>query len=174
MKILLMRHGEKFEDRLSEDGIIRSKYLAEYFMHYRPMDVPMPTHVIAMKPKKETSSRRCIDTVELFAKELNLPMYVAFTRGEIEPLVKFIETLPHDSVPLVCWEHHKLVDIARMFDVPVLNWNSTPITLDIDTKVFNILWMITQWTFESYNTFDVINGTIVHYFHPLRQKIQLF
>ena len=170
MEILLIRHGEKYKSVLSEDGIARSKNMTEYFRHHRPGDVSMPTHVIAMKPRKKTSSTRCVDTVATFAKENNLPLYVIFTREEIKPLVKFIKTLPKHSVPLICWEHHWLVNIARELDVPVLNWNITPMTLNVDTKVFNVLWKITSYLFESYNTFDVDDGYISYYFHPLREK----
>ena len=173
MIILLMRHGEKLNNKLSKDGVIRSKYLSEYFRHHRPTDVPMPTHVIAMKPRKKTSSTRCINTVTIFAKEMNLPLYIKFTREEIKPLVKFIKSWPMHSVPLICWEHHWLVNIARELDIPVMNWNSTPCVCNVDTKAFNILWKITSCLFESYNTFDVEHGKIIHYFHPLKEKFWL-
>ncbi|AGE54870.1 phosphoglycerate mutase [Paramecium bursaria Chlorella virus NYs1] len=171
MQILLMRHGEKYKNVLSEDGQMRAKNMTEYFRHHRPFDVSFPTHVIAMKPKKKTSSTRCIDTVSQFAKENKLPLYVIFTREEINPLMRFIRKLPKHSVPLICWEHHWIVNIARELEFPVLNWNDTPMTLNVDTKVFNVLWKITSCVFESYNTFDVDNGHISYYFHPLKQKI---
>lgn len=47
-----MRHGEKLDNELSEEGCIRAEYLPEYFLKHRPKGVPLPTHMISMKPNK--------------------------------------------------------------------------------------------------------------------------
>jgi hypothetical protein len=169
--ILLMRHGEKFEDELSEEGWIRAHYLSEYFLEHRPRGVSFPTHLISMKPNKPSSSRRCIDTLVPMMRDFRMTLHVEFKREEVKELVDYILNLPRDSVVLVCWEHHYIVNIAREFGFPVMNWNDTPITNDKDTKQFNILWKIKNNEFKSFLTFDIEqDGSSSVFLHPLRQE----
>jgi hypothetical protein len=167
--VLLMRHGEKYEDELSDAGEIRASYLPTYFRNFRPSGVPFPTHLISMKPKKH-SSWRCVETLLPMSKEFHMPLHILFHREETRELVDYVKKLPHDAVSLICWEHKAIVTIAREFGFPALNWNDRPFSNHVDTKVFNVLWAIHGDEFESYHTFGVDSGHISHYLHPLVQK----
>jgi len=167
--ILLMRHGEKLNKELSSQGHIRADYLPTYFRDFRPDGVALPTHLISMKPKGH-SSRRCVDTMIPMARDLETELIVKSTREQVSELVKYVKKLPADAVPLICWEHHFLVHIARELGFPVLNWNDKPFSNKRDTKAFNIIWKIDGDVFESFDTFDIDHGHIVHYFHPLRER----
>lgn len=167
--ILLMRHGEKLDKELSSQGHIRADYLPTYFRDFRPDGVPFPTHLISMKPKRH-SSRRCVDTMIPMARDFEMKLIVEFTREQVGELVNYVKHLPNDAIPLICWEHHFLVHIARELGFHTLNWNDRPFTNERDTKAFNILWKIDGDVFESFNTFDINDGHIVHFFHPLRQR----
>jgi hypothetical protein len=167
--ILLMRHGEKLNKELSSQGHIRADYLSTYFRNFRPDGVNLPTHLISMKPKRH-SSRRCVDTMIPMARDFETELIVKFTREQVSELVKYVKKLPIDAVPLICWEHHFLVHIARELGFSVLNWNDQPFSNERDTKAFNILWKVDGDVFESFDTFDIDHGHIVHYFNPLRQR----
>ncbi|AGE56158.1 phosphoglycerate mutase [Paramecium bursaria Chlorella virus NE-JV-1] len=168
---LLMRHGEKHDGELSDKGHARAEYLPEYFLKHRPKGVPMPTHLISMKPKYETSSRRCIDTLTPMMRKLGTTLLVEYEREETRELIRYLMNLPQDSVVLVCWEHNYIVNIARELGFPVLNWNDTPISNERDTKRFDVLWMIKDKKLESFLTFAVEDDlTPSVYLHPMRQK----
>jgi hypothetical protein len=165
-----MRHGEKLDSELSETGHIRADYLPEYFLKHRPKGVPLPTHLVSMKPNKPSSSRRCVDTLIPMMRDFRMTLHVEFKREEVKELVNYSLDLPRDSVVLVCWEHRYIVNIAREFGFPVLNWNDTPITNDEDTKQYNILWKIENNEFKSFLTFDIEYKSPSVYLHPLRQE----
>ena len=171
--VLLMRHGEKYESVLSDTGEIRASYLATYFRNFRPDDVPFPTHLISMKPKKH-SSWRCVETLLPMSRECHMPLHILFHREETRELVEYVKTLGPDAVPLICWEHKAMVTIAREFGFPVLNWNDMPFANHEDSKAFNVLWKLHKNEFESYHTFDIdTHGNISHYCHPLVQRFKI-
>jgi hypothetical protein len=165
-----MRHGEKQGGDLSVDGQLRAKFVPEYFKEFRPDGVPFPTHIISMKPQHETSSRRCIDTLIPMMRTFCMTLHIEIKRDDVEQLVNYIQSLPESSVVLVCWEHHSLVFIARALGFPVMNWNETPFTINIDTKRFDILWKIDEDLFESFMTFSIEDDKMSFYLHPLRQR----
>ena len=172
---VLIRHGEKDAgSHLSADGKARSEALIEYLYENRPDGVPFPTHVVAMKQKSSTSSTRCVDTVLPFVYESRLPLFADITRDHVSKLVAHLKGLPRDAVVLVCWEHKKLVDIARELGAPVRNWSATPIAADFDTKAYDVLWLIRPNEFRSYNTFGVRDGIVTRPARILRESYERF
>jgi hypothetical protein len=169
-----MRHGEKLRGDLSPNGLRRAKYLPTYFRDFRPDGVPFPTHLIAMKSKHRSSSRRCIDTMIPMMREFSMSLNIEFTRENVTGLVNYIKSLPDDAVALVCWEHHWAVNIVRSLGFPVMDWNETPITDHVDSKAFDLLWKIDGNKFESFATFAIDDGRPSIYCHPLRQTYKNF
>lgn len=171
--VLLIRHGEKKGNDLSKIGRKRAEFLPKYFKKHRPSEVPLPTHLVSMRPKHRSSSRRCVDTLIPMMRKMRMSLVVEFDREEVDVLVSFVERLPQEAVVLICWEHHWIVEIARALGFNALNWNDTPFSNDEDSKAFDILWKIDGLTFESFVTYSVtIDGTTV-YEEPLRERIVL-
>lgn len=169
--VLLIRHGEKHKNKLSEEGKTRARFLPTYFERHRPNDVPLPTHLVSMRPKHDSSSRRCIDTLVPTMRKLRTSLVVEFDREDIDRVVTFVRDLPEDACVLICWEHRWLVRIARSLGYPVLGWNDTPFSRDDDSKAFDILWKIDDESFESFVTFSVTKKNVLVYENPLRERI---
>jgi len=44
---------------------------------------------------------------------------------------------------LVSWEYHHITAMVQEFGLNVLNWNLTPLTSDVNSKSYNMFWIIT-------------------------------
>jgi len=171
--VLLIRHGEKKGNDLSKTGRKRAEFLPDYFKKFRPTDVPLPTHLVSMRPKHRSSSRRCVDTLIPMMREMRMSLVVEFDREEVDVLVSFVERLPQEAVVLICWEHHWIVEIARALGFNVLNWNDTPFSNCQDSKAFDVLWKIDGLSFESFVTYSVTRDGVAVYEDPLRERVVL-
>lgn len=137
--ILLIRHGEKPDDKtninLTEKGRQRAAALAPYLLS----TYGAPSAIYAMGQKKPTTSIRPIQTIQPTATASNLTMITRYDKDSYRGMAT--EILGHADYSgktiFVCWEHNQLLKIAKKLGVPK---NSIP---EWQKNDFDHLWKLT-------------------------------
>lgn len=140
-QVLIIRHAEKppSGDLLSLKGKERAAALVPYFTETKELlSYGAPVAIYAMKPSKEDSSERPIDTVKPLAEALKLTINTNYERDDFKKMVEDIskEITYSNRTVLICWEHYHIPEIARAFKA-LQSPGRWP------NEVFDRVWMIT-------------------------------
>ncbi len=120
-QVIIIRHGEKPHPEghdLSLKGRERAAALAPYFMKDPDvLDFGPPVALYAQTRPNESSLGRPIETVTPLAEALHLKINDSFKRDDFKDMMKEIkhEKKYEGHTVLICWEHHKIPDIAAAF-----------------------------------------------------------
>jgi hypothetical protein len=124
-QVIIIRHAEKPPDEtapggnlLSLKGKQRAAALVPYFLGTPDvLEYKTPVAIYAQRPKKDSSSRRALDTVQGLATALKLPVLQKYTREEFPQMVgDILARKEYDGkMVLICWEHKVIPEMARAF-----------------------------------------------------------
>ena len=140
-QVILIRHAEKplEGNELTIEGQKRAAALATYFtkapevLRFGP-----PAALYAMRPAREDSSVRPIQTLTPLASVLNLKINTDYSNDQYLEMVRAIKNNPAylGKMVLICWEHHVIPEIARAFGAAQApkKWHG---------HVFDRVWILT-------------------------------
>ncbi|MFN4173723.1 MAG: hypothetical protein ACK4HV_01280, partial [Parachlamydiaceae bacterium] len=119
---LIIRHAEKPNDgiHLNTRGWERAYALVPFFSERDEFIVyGKPYAIYAMGQNRENSSVRPIETVQLLASTLNIPLITSFKHFEYKEMVDEILNRPdyEGKSILISWEHKSINDIAKALGV---------------------------------------------------------
>lgn len=130
-KVMLIRHaekplgssrpygvtaeGEREKESLTVRGWQRAGALAHLLApaEGRLPEQPLarPQFLYASKPKRQSGSRRPVETITPLAEKLSISINCDFLRSETEELLE--EALASGGVVLICWQQEYLPEIAN-------------------------------------------------------------
>lgn len=154
-QVLLIRHGEKPEDKskgvdpygksdkrsLTPRGWTRAGALLKLFGD--APDINRPTVIYAAAGKQ--AGERMTQTVQPLADHLNLKVVTRYDKGQIIALTRDLLTSP--GVALVSWEHSEIPVIAR-----ALGPLAGPVPTTWPDNRYDVTWVLTRngdrWSFS--------------------------
>jgi hypothetical protein len=124
--VILIRHAEKSNGRLSSKGESRAEAYVGYFTG-QPMrpKVGLPTAIYAFRPQGHKHDVRGVETMTPLSDAIKIPITTTFSKKQVKALVTEIMNDPayDDRTVLICWEHKHIPLIAAAFGVKsVPNW----------------------------------------------------
>jgi len=140
--VYLIRHGEKppklpngdDQDGLSTLGVDRSQALVKVFGRKSKYDIG---YIIAQHPKDDGGQDRPYLTMRPLAKSLK-PDDVDFNhkihRDDASGVAQAVQEYSGPGNVLICWEHHRLGDIAKAIGVKVAP--------EYPENRFDVIWTI--------------------------------
>lgn len=138
--VIIIRHAEKQSEgyELSLKGRERAEALAPFFMgNDLVTGFGVPNVIFAQTPSAAYPSMRSFETVAPLAKALKVSIHKEFEHLQYPQLVETIKKNPayDGKVVLICWEHHVIPEIAKLFgakNVPE-KWHG---------DVFDRIWVV--------------------------------
>lgn len=130
-QVLIIRHGEKPPEgiHLNTRGKERAYALVPFFEGREEFLVyGKPYAIYAMGQNREDSSLRPIETVQLLASTLNIPLITNFKHYQFKEMADEIlnRTDYEGKSILISWEHKSINDIAKALGVKeeIKKWKS--------------------------------------------------
>ena len=160
--IYLIRHAHKSLTSPTGDlnalGFAEAQALISVFTSVLPkkLHLPIPKRIYSqypndiLAPPNPASVNRVYQTIFPLAQALHIPIETDFTwtKTNFLPMVERVtaENPQSDDVPLICWQHDTLPDIARLLGASCIkSWGLHPL-LDLDATEteceFGQLWVL--------------------------------
>ena len=139
-QIIFLRHAEKPDtgNSLHPRGRERATALVKLFTaDARALEHGPAAAIFTMRPHGKNGSVRALETMEPTGRALKLELDERFTRDEIGPLVRAIQSAPalDGKTVIVCWEHDVIPEMLRAF-----GWSHGPDHWS--GKVYDRLWIL--------------------------------
>jgi hypothetical protein len=147
--IFMIRHGEKpRKDRhgddpggLSRKGLKRADAITEIFGEQSSYDIGL---IMAQRFRSNGARIRPYDTVKPLARSLGLEVDDSVDRDDIHEAAHMATSFKGPGDVLICWEHHRLGQIARRMGVKDFSrktgMKGERIAYPIDR--FDLIWVI--------------------------------
>ena len=170
-RMIFIRHGEKTKhDRvnLSDKGLLRADYMAEYFSH--PMgEFDIPRALYAMS---HVTSKRCEETLYPFGKIQGLRTHLV-RRSDTHKFIRKLvsKNMYSNDTVLICWEHDRIVDMLVDIGAEhIIGWGLDP-EMRHDKDCFDATWVVDidgsgNCIMKVYKQFQIDNDGTLFWDHP--------